>query len=159
MCITHGAKMKRCTFEGGCANQVQKGGVCITHGAKLKRCSAEGCNNQALKGGVCITHGASRAKSYCRHDGCTNQARKGGVCITHGSKRKQCIVEGCNTQSQRGGVCYRHRSKGGIVANSTPTLQPNADTPPTPSRQSLHYEDEEGLNSWIWTSSLTVPKL
>jgi hypothetical protein len=49
--------------------------------------------------------------------------------------------------------------KGGIVANSTPTLQPNADTPPIPSRQSLHYENEEGLNSWIWTSSLTVPTL
>ena len=47
----------------------------------------------------------------------------------------------------KGGVCTRHRSKGGIVANSTPTLQPNADTPPIPSCQSLHYEDEDGLDS------------
>ena len=102
-----------------------------------------------------------RAKSYCSHDGCTNQARKRGVCITHGdgAKRKQCIFEGCTNKAVKGGVCTRHRSKGGIVANSTPTLQPNADTPPIPSCQSLHYEDEEGLDSWIWTSSLTVPTL
>ena len=32
---------KRCSHEG-CANRAVKGGVCVTHGAKLKQCSFEG---------------------------------------------------------------------------------------------------------------------
>jgi hypothetical protein len=49
---------KRCRDEG-CTNQAYKGGVCVTHGAKVKRCTFEGgCTNQAKKGGVCITHGS-----------------------------------------------------------------------------------------------------
>jgi hypothetical protein len=130
--------------------------VCITHGAKLKRCSHEGCNNQALKEGVCITHGASRAKSVP-----IKQEREEYVLrmVPRGNNASLRDVTLNTQESQRGGVCTRHRSKGGILANSTPTLQPNADTTPIPSRQSLHYEDEEGLNSWIWKSSLTVPTL
>ena len=31
-----------------------KGGVCVTHGAKVKRCSFEGCTNIVVKGGVCV---------------------------------------------------------------------------------------------------------
>jgi hypothetical protein len=79
--------------------------------------------------------GARVQSNWINYDGCTNQAKKGGVCITHGAKKKQYIFEGCNTQSQRGGVCTRHCLKGGIVANSTLTLQPIADTPPIPSCQ------------------------
>ena len=45
-------------FEG-CTNQVVKGGgVCITHGAEMKRCCFEGCTKFAQKGGVCRSHGA-----------------------------------------------------------------------------------------------------
>jgi hypothetical protein len=55
-----------------------KGGVCITHGAKVKRCSFVGCNKYAQKGGVCITHGAEVKR--CNFDGCTNHVKKGGVC-------------------------------------------------------------------------------
>ena len=34
--------------------------MCVTHGAKVKRCSIDGCTNQVKKGGVCIRHGANR---------------------------------------------------------------------------------------------------
>jgi hypothetical protein len=56
VCITHGAKVKRCSFEG-CANGAINGGVvCITHGAGVKRCSFKGCTNVAKRGGVCVCH-------------------------------------------------------------------------------------------------------
>jgi len=35
-----------------------KGGVCITHGAPVKRCSFEGCTNFVIQGGFCRRHGA-----------------------------------------------------------------------------------------------------
>ena len=82
----------------GCSSYARKGGVCVTHGAKVKRCSFEGCTNIVVKGGVCVTHGAKqKAKKRCNHEGCTNGAIKGGVCWTHGAKRelKHCSFEGC----------------------------------------------------------------
>jgi hypothetical protein len=39
-------KRKRCSHDG-CTNQEQNGGVCMTHGAKVKKCSFEGCNKYA----------------------------------------------------------------------------------------------------------------
>jgi hypothetical protein len=42
----------------------------------------------------------------------------------------------------------------GIKSNNNPTLQPNANvTPVILSSQSINYEDEEELNSWIWKSN------
>jgi hypothetical protein len=37
-----------------------KGGVCVTHGAKLKQCSFEECTKQARKGGLCHRHRSKR---------------------------------------------------------------------------------------------------
>ena len=44
----------------GCTNQSRKGGVCIRHGAKKKRCSFEesSITNQAQTGAVCLRYGA-----------------------------------------------------------------------------------------------------
>jgi hypothetical protein len=48
VCVTHGAMVKRCSFED-CNNHAKKGGVCVTHGAKvrarMKRCTFEGCSS------------------------------------------------------------------------------------------------------------------
>jgi len=51
----------------------QKGGVCITHGAKKKKCSIDECPNLAIKGGVCVTqHDAKKRKrKESSHDECT----------------------------------------------------------------------------------------
>jgi hypothetical protein len=125
---------------------------------KKKRCSFEGCTTVVINGGVCITHGAIK-KKRCSFKGCTNGAVKGGVCVTHGATRKGCSFEGC-TSNARGkeGVCYRHREKSGINTNNNSTLVSNADvTPPIPPYQSIDYEEEEELNSWIW-KSCRIPK-
>ena len=55
----------------------------------------------------------------------------------------------------KGGVCYRHRSKSINAKNNLTLLQLNAGVTPAtiPFRQSIEYEDEEELNSWIWKSS------
>jgi hypothetical protein len=63
VCMKHGAKIKRCSYEG-CTNQVVKGGVCKKHGAKVNLCSSEGCTNHAKKGGVCWRHGANRRNPH-----------------------------------------------------------------------------------------------
>jgi hypothetical protein len=145
---------KRCSFEG-CNKHVVREGVCVTHGAKVKRCSFKGCTNIIVKGGVCVTHGAKRHVYICTFvGGCTNQAIKGGVCITHGAIKKRCSVEGCTNGVVKGGVCYRHRSKSWSNSNNNPPLQPNTVTPAIPPpHQLINYEDEEGLNSWIWRST------
>jgi hypothetical protein len=93
----------------GCTNGAVMGGVCITHGAKQKRCIVDGCTNHNQKGGVCITHGAKVKR--CSFKECTNQVVKGGVCVTHGATRKQCSFEGCTSYSQKRGFCKRHSSK------------------------------------------------
>ena len=134
----------------GCNNFSQRGGVCITHGAKLKRCSEKGCTKQAQKGGFCVTHGAKVKR--CNHEGCTKQAQKGGVCITHGAEVKRCSFEGCSTQSRKGGVCYRHCSKN-IKSKSKPAPQAKAVIPVIPPNQLINYEEEEAINSWIWRST------
>ena len=62
-------KTKKTCSHKGCTSYARKGGVCVTNGAKVKRCSFEGCTNQvrcsfegcassAQKGGVCWRHGA-----------------------------------------------------------------------------------------------------
>jgi hypothetical protein len=148
VCITHGAKVKRCIFEG-CTKYAQKGGVCITHGAKKhKRCSSQGCNNYVVKGGVCVTHGAKTKR--CSHEGCTNQALKGGICVTHGARKKRCSFKECTNQVQKGGVCRRHGSKNINATNN------NDVTPVIASRRLVDYdyEEEEELNSWIWRSNI-----
>jgi hypothetical protein len=148
VCVTHGAKRKRCSFEG-CPNRVQQGGVCVTHGAKVrarKQCRIKGCTNQFQKGGVCITHGAIKERKRCKFvGGCKNQAVQGGVCVTHGAKVKGCSVEGCTKQVKKGGVCYRHRSKCIITINN-PSQEAITELP-------TNNQDEEELNSWIWRSS------
>jgi hypothetical protein len=83
-----------------------------------------------------------RKPKRCSHEGCKNGVRKGGVCVTHGAKIKQCSFEGCTNQVVKGGVCYRHLKKYGTCP----------EIPPTPPYQSINYEDEEELNSWIWKS-------
>jgi hypothetical protein len=61
-------------------------------------------------------------------------------------------------QSVKGGVCYRHREKSGINTNNNLTLVTSADvTPLIPPHQSIDYEEEEELNSWIW-KSCRIPK-
>ena len=99
------------------------------------------------RGGVCYTHGATRKQ--CSFEGCTNRAVKAGVCITHGAKKKRCSHEGCNNQVYKGGVCRRHSSKNLNATNN------NHVTPVIASRRSVDYdyEEEEGLNSWIWKST------
>ena len=93
-----------------CTKEAHQGGVCVKHGAKVKRCSYEGCNNQVQRGGVCVRHGG---KTLCRIEGCTNQVQCGGVCIRHGAKIKTylCSSEGCPNQAVKGGVCVRHGAK------------------------------------------------
>ena len=144
----HGAKVKRCSFEG-CTNHVVKGGVCFTHGAKVeqKQCSFKGCTNWVVNGGVCVTHGAKR--KLCSFEGCTNKVQKGGVCITHGAMTKRCSFEGCTNGVVNGGVCRRHSSTNINATNS------NDVTPVIASRRSVDYdyEEEEELNSWIWRST------
>jgi hypothetical protein len=107
ICISHGAKVKRCSHEE-CANRSVKGGVCIAHGAKVRCCGYKGCTNRVVRAGVCYRHGA---KTRCSHEGCTNNAKRGGVCITHGAKTTRCSVEGCGKHTVRGGVCIRHGAK------------------------------------------------
>jgi len=110
VCWTHGAKVPRklCTFEGGCTNKVVQGGVCITHGAMTKRCSFKGCARKAQEGGRCITHGA-KMKGCSFNGGCNNLAKKGGVCIMHGAETKRCSFDGgCTRQAVKGGVCITH---------------------------------------------------
>jgi hypothetical protein len=125
---------------------------------KRKRCSHEGCTNQVVRGGVCITHGAKVKR--CSFEGCTNQAKKGGVCVTHGAKMKRCSFDGCTSNAKKGGVCYRHRSKSGIITLTTnPVLQSNDVPSFVLPHQSVDYEDEEELNSWIWGSSRMPRKL
>jgi hypothetical protein len=71
-------------------------------------------------------------------------------------ERKRCIFEGCTNQAQKGGVCVTHGKKNGINTNST--LVTSADvTPIIPPHQSIDYEEEEELNSWIW-KSCRIPK-
>jgi hypothetical protein len=55
---------------GGCKNQAVQGGVCVTHGAKVKGCSFEGCTSNAQKGGVCCRH---RSRSSNANDNPTQQ--------------------------------------------------------------------------------------
>jgi hypothetical protein len=102
---------KICSYDDGCTNLAQKGGVCIKHGKhgakkEYKPCSSEGCTNQVKRGGVCIRHGATRKKYKCSSEGCTNQAQKGGLCKRHGAtvNVKQCRSEGCTNQAKKGGV-------------------------------------------------------
>jgi hypothetical protein len=145
VCVTHGANVKRCSFDG-CTNQAKKGGVCITHGAKVKQCSFKGCANQVRKGGVYTTHGAKVKR--CSHKGCKNGVIRGGVCKTHGAGLS--AKKGCAKKERVG---YRHRSKG-INSNNIQTLQPISEFPSNPPpHQFIDYEDEEGLNSWIWRST------
>jgi hypothetical protein len=157
VCVTHGAKVKQCSFKG-CTKQARIGGVCITHGATVKGCSVKGCPNGAIKSGVCITHGAK--KKQCSFKGCTNQARIGGVCITHGATKKRCIFEGFRNGVVKAGVCITHGAK----LQHPPKVKNANDNNPEPpqnvvptavlSRQlSNFFDDEEELNSWIWRSS------
>ena len=39
-------KTKKTCSHKGCTSYARKGGVCVTNGAKVKRCSFEGCTNQ-----------------------------------------------------------------------------------------------------------------
>jgi len=58
----------------GCTNRAKAGGVCIIrHGAKVKRCSWEGCMNKVVNGRVCH-HGAKVKR--CSSEGCIQQAQK-----------------------------------------------------------------------------------
>ena len=158
VCVMHGASKKSCSVEG-CTNQAKKGGVCITHGAKFKRCSFKGCTNQVVKGGVCITHGAKTKR--CSHQGCTNKVYTGGVCVTHGAKvsaRKRCTFEGCSSYAQKAGLCKRHCSESINAIINTAAQAKNTVTPSLPPSQSIDYEDEEELNSWIWRSHACINK-
>jgi hypothetical protein len=50
-------------------------------------------------------------------------------------------------------VGYRHRSKG-INSNNNPAPQAIPELPAIPSpHQSINYEEEEAINSWIWRST------
>jgi hypothetical protein len=64
--MKHGAKVPLCC-KVGCTNQSRKGGVCIWHGAKKKRCSFEECSitNQAQTGAVCLRYVVKGKLCYC----------------------------------------------------------------------------------------------
>jgi hypothetical protein len=85
----------------------------------------------------------------CSHTGCNKHAKNGGFCITHGVEMKL-ADEGCTK--------YPQGKDGGTNSNNNPTLQPSIDIiPAIPPFPSVHYEDEEERNSWIWRSSRIVP--
>jgi len=62
VCWTHGANAKcdggKTMQLWRMYQSSPEGGVCVTNGAKRKRCSFEGCTDGFIKGGVCWTHGA-----------------------------------------------------------------------------------------------------
>ena len=107
VCVRHRVRLSYiCTFEGCTNNNVVKGGVCVTHDAKVKRCSFEVCTNQVVKAGVCITHGVQMierivlvthgaTKKLCSFDGVVLKidSRLEGVCHRHCS-------EGINTNTK-----------------------------------------------------------
>ena len=129
-----------------------KGGVCIT------RSRNDVARDVPIKSGKLefVSRTAQRLND-ANSEGCTSYFHfiKGGVCVTHGAKKKRCSVEGCTKYKMKGGVCYRHRSKSINAKNNLTLLQLNAGVTPAtiPFRQSIEYEDEEELNSWIWKSS------
>jgi hypothetical protein len=77
---------------------------------------------------------------------------KEGVCITHGTMIKSCSSKGCTNGAAKEGVCCMHGSKS-INTNNISTIQSNAiPSSIPPLHQSIDYEEEEELNSWIWKS-------
>lgn len=81
--VTHGAKVKRCSFAG-CTNGAMRDVPTMPRREEFvldKLCCREGCTNHAKRvGGVCFTH------KMCSHEGCTYQAMKAGVCVAHGAR-------------------------------------------------------------------------
>jgi hypothetical protein len=73
--------------------------------------------------------------------------------MTHGAKRKQCSFEGCNKCAIKGGVCKRHCSESINIINNPASQAKGAVTPAIPPHQSICYDEEEELNSWIWRSN------
>ena len=109
VCSRHGAKQTRrtCSMEG-CTNHARsKGDLCVTHGAKTKRCSHEGCTKQVVRGGKCTGH-AESAKTFvgsCSIEGCRTSGtmiKAGKVlvcgkypCMSHSGKGVKCKAAGC----------------------------------------------------------------
>jgi len=80
-------------------------------------------------------------------------SRREEFVFTHGAKGslKRCSFLGCTSYAKKGGVCYRHCSKSINIYNN-PLQGVITELPPIPSCQSINYEDEEELNTWIWRS-------
>ena len=78
-CHAHGGRRVCC--YAGCQKLAQARGVCITHGWKKKRCSFDGCKKQSQsKNGMCKTHGGAK---LCSFGGCIHSIYIRKMCRFH----------------------------------------------------------------------------
>jgi hypothetical protein len=87
LCKQHGAPVKLCTFEGGCTNKVNKGGLCRRHGLVIP--AAGNAATHVLAAPVRVRSPTSRRRQSATNN--NNNKRIHGSSATNTSNIEVCV--------------------------------------------------------------------